>query len=145
MGKWTRRDLVKAGLAASVGVITRNDLLAESRESRSSAAAPAFAQSGAEPIGADQPNTLRDRLLLDHGWRFALGNADNPDKDFGFGKLRREGTFAKAGRVDGPAAPRFDANSCCRQRMRAGVSALSSTESSAMRRCSSTATILPKT
>ncbi|HEX9201149.1 MAG TPA: beta-galactosidase GalA [Acidobacteriaceae bacterium] len=108
MGKWTRRDLVKAGLAASVGVITRNDLLAESRESRSSAAAPAFAQSGAEPIGADQPNTLRDRLLLDHGWRFALGNADNPDKDFGFGKLRREGTFAKAGRVDGPAAPRFD-------------------------------------
>jgi beta-galactosidase len=59
-------------------------------------------------INPDQPNTLRERLLLDYGWRFALGNANDPDKDFGFGKLRREGTFAKAGRVDGPAAPRFD-------------------------------------
>ena len=45
---------------------------------------------------------------MDFGWKFALGNACDPDKDFGFGKLRREGTFAKAGRVDGPAAPQFD-------------------------------------
>ena len=103
MGKWTRRDLVKAGLAASADVMTGGDLLAEPRESRLAGVVPAFAQ-----VGADQPNPLRDRLLLDYGWRFALGNADNPDKDFGFGKLRREGTFAKAGRVDGPAAPRFD-------------------------------------
>jgi hypothetical protein len=33
MGKWTRRDLVKAGLAASAAVMTGNDLLAEPRES----------------------------------------------------------------------------------------------------------------
>jgi beta-galactosidase len=45
---------------------------------------------------------------MDYGWRFALGNANEPDKDFGFGKLRREGTYAKSGRVDGPAAVRFD-------------------------------------
>jgi beta-galactosidase len=57
---------------------------------------------------ADLGEGLRERLLLDYGWRFELGNANDPDKDFGFGKLRREGTFAKAGRVDGPAAPRFD-------------------------------------
>src|ERR1035437_1392716 len=103
MGKWTRREWVKAGLAPSADVMTGGDLLAEPRESRLAGVVPAFAQ-----VGADQPNPLRDRLLLDYGWRFALGNADNPDKDFGFGKLRREGTFAKAGRVDGPAAPRFD-------------------------------------
>jgi len=100
MGKWTRRDLVKAGLAASAGAMTGNNLLAEPRQA---AVAPAFA-----PIAVNQPNMLRERLLLDYGWRFALGNANDPDKDFGFGKLRGTGTFAKAGRVDGPAAPRFD-------------------------------------
>jgi beta-galactosidase len=105
MGKWTRRDLVKAGLAASAGVIAGDDLRAEPRSHRAVAAAAAFAQA---PAAGDRQTPLRERLLLDYGWRFALGNANDPDKDFGFGKLRREGTFAKAGRVDGPAAPRFD-------------------------------------
>jgi beta-galactosidase len=103
MGKWTRRDLVKAGLAASAGVMTGSELLAEPRESRIAAATPAFAQ-----VAATEANSLRERLLLDYGWRFALGNANDPDKDFGFGKLSREGTYAKAGRVTGPAQPRFD-------------------------------------
>jgi beta-galactosidase len=103
MSKWTRRDLVKAGLAASASVMTGSELLAERRESRPAAAPPLFAQ-----ISSDQPNLLRERLLLDFGWRFALGNADDPKKDFGYGTLRREGTFAKAGHVDGPAAPHFD-------------------------------------
>jgi beta-galactosidase len=103
MGKWTRRDLVKVGLAASASVVAGGELVAESPESRLTVETPAFAQ-----VNAGEPNTLRERLLLDYGWRFALGNANDPDKDFGFGKLRREGTFAKAGRVDGPAAPRFD-------------------------------------
>ncbi|HEY4379623.1 MAG TPA: beta-galactosidase GalA [Acidobacteriaceae bacterium] len=103
MGKWTRRDLVKAGLAASASVVTGNELLAEPSGLHSAAAAPIFAQ-----IDPAKSNNLRERLLLDYGWRFALGNANDPEKDFGFGKLRREGTFAKAGRVDGPAAPRFD-------------------------------------
>jgi beta-galactosidase len=100
MAKWTRRDLVKAGLVASAGAMTGGELVADPRLA---ATAPAFAQ-----VDVTKPNTLRERLLLDYGWRFALGNANDPDKDFGFGKLRREGTFAKAGRVDGPAAARFD-------------------------------------
>ena len=105
MGKWTRRDLVKAGLAASASVMAGSELIAEPRLA---AAAPALAQGGAPQPGGTAPNSLRERLSLDFGWRFALGNANDPDKDFGFGKLRREGTFAKAGRADGPAAPRFD-------------------------------------
>jgi beta-galactosidase len=110
MAKWTRRDLVKAGLAASAGVMTGKELLAEERLA---GAAPVFAQTGATlPVtnlpGVTEPNTLRERLLLDFGWRFALGNASDPDKDFGFGKLRGSGTFAKAGQVDGPASPRFN-------------------------------------
>ena len=103
MGKWTRRDLVKVGLAASAGVMTGGELVAESSARPLPAAVPMFAQ-----VNAGGPGNLRERLLLDYGWRFALGNANDPEKDFGFGKLRREGTFAKAGRVDGPAAPRFD-------------------------------------
>lgn len=103
MSKWTRRDLVKAGLAASAGVMAGKDLLAEPRELGIASAVPQSSQ-----LAAASSNNLRERLLFDYGWRFAFGNANDPDKDFGFGKLRREGTFAKAGRVDGPAAPRFD-------------------------------------
>jgi beta-galactosidase len=103
MGKWTRRDLVKAGLAASAGVMTGKDLLAEPRL----AGASAFAQAAGNSV-ADQAGSLRERLLLDNGWRFALGNANDPDKDFGFGKLRGTGTFAKSGDPGGPAGPRFD-------------------------------------
>src|SRR3984957_18228682 len=103
MGKWTRRDLVKVGLAASASVVAGGELVAESPESRLTVETPAFAQTN-----AGEPNSLRERLLLDYGWGVGLGNANDPDKDFVFGKLRREGTFAKAGRVDGPASPRFD-------------------------------------
>ena len=103
MGEWTRRDLVKAGLAASAGALAGKELLAEPGGLGLAAGSPVFAQ-----VSPNQPNPLRERLLLDYGWRFALGNANDPDKDFGFGKLRREGTFAKAGSVDGPAARRFD-------------------------------------
>ncbi len=39
----------------------------------------------------------RQRLLLDFGWRFHLGNADDAAKDFRYGAPMREGTFAKAG------------------------------------------------
>jgi len=104
MGNWTRRDLVKVGLAASAGALTGRELLAEGRGSVAGVPALEAMQAAAAVDGA---NTLRERLLLDYGWRFALGDANDPDKDFGFGKLRREGTFAKAGRVDGPAAPGF--------------------------------------
>src|SRR5580698_6565838 len=103
MGKWTRRDLVKTGLAASAGVMTGGELLAEPRL----AGAAAFAQAAGSPV-PDQAGNLRERLLLDYGWRFALGNANDPDKDFGFGKLRGTGTFAKSGDPGGPAGPRFD-------------------------------------
>jgi beta-galactosidase len=97
--------LVKAGLAASAGVMTGKELLAEAGIA---GAAPIFAQMGANLPGVNEPNTLRERLLLDYGWRFALGNAADPAKDFGYGKLSGEGLFAKAGHANGPASPRFD-------------------------------------
>lgn len=62
----------------------------------------AFAQS-------DNSNTAkpgRERLLMDFGWRFALGHAFDTEKDF------KHGTgyfsyFAKTGYGDGPASRRF--------------------------------------
>jgi beta-galactosidase len=107
MAKWTRRDLVKvAGLAAGATAMPGSELLAE----RGGAAhAPGSASDLEDALqDAGVQNGLRERLLLDYGWKFALGNADDPAKDFGYGTLRREGTFAKAGRVDGPAAMKFD-------------------------------------
>ncbi|HUO56937.1 MAG TPA: glycoside hydrolase family 2 TIM barrel-domain containing protein, partial [bacterium] len=49
----------------------------------------------------------RERLLMDSGWRFALGHATDPDKDYGYGKAYFS-IFAKAARADGPADPAFD-------------------------------------
>lgn len=102
MGKWTRRDLVKVGLAASAGAITSGEGFAQRVEAESE---PMFAtaEMGA---AAEGKNDLRERLLMDFGWKFALGNACDAEKDFGFGK--KEGTFAKSGHVDGPAKVKFD-------------------------------------
>ncbi len=109
MGKWTRRDLVKAGLAASAGALTGTELLAEPENAGiAGAESPLFAQMSPAQMSASAANPLRERLLLDYGWRFALGNANDPEKDFGFGKLRGTGTFAKAGDVGGPTGARFD-------------------------------------
>src|SRR6185437_12914400 len=107
MAKWTRRDVVKASLAGSAAMAS-GDLLAES--TKAAEEFPAFAQAAASSArgAASDTNALRERLLLDYGWRFALGNANDPDKDFGYGKLRGTGVFAKSGDPGGPAGPRFD-------------------------------------
>src|SRR5208337_2374308 len=46
----------------------------------------------------------RERLLLDFGWRFHLGDANDPAKDFGFGSsgtgnFQKTGNFLPAGNV----------------------------------------------
>lgn len=50
---------------------------------------------------------VRERIRLDAGWRFALGHATDPARDFG----HATGFFsylAKTGYGDGPASPAFD-------------------------------------
>ncbi len=49
----------------------------------------------------------REHLLMDFGWRFALGHAFKPEKDFGHG-TGYFSFFTKTGYGDGPAAPNFD-------------------------------------
>ena len=80
----TRRDAMKAG-AASAAVVAAPSAAAEAARRRPAHDRPTKA------IVA----TVRDRLLLDFGWRFHLGHAWDEDKDFGFGPNQK--TFAKAG------------------------------------------------
>ncbi|HEU5358553.1 MAG TPA: glycoside hydrolase family 2 TIM barrel-domain containing protein, partial [Gemmatimonadales bacterium] len=85
----TRRDILQAGAALSAAALTLPVRPADLRE----------------PASAGAPPTARDRLLLDLGWRFHLGNADDPARDFGYGT---GDLFAKAGEFFGPSAADFD-------------------------------------
>ncbi|EJL23595.1 beta-galactosidase/beta-glucuronidase [Caulobacter sp. AP07] len=81
-------------------------------------AAASSASAAAKPAAAATPTppaidlAPRERLSLDFGWRFALGHAQDPARDFGFGANQR--TYAKAGAsaanwwVAGAAQPAFD-------------------------------------
>jgi beta-galactosidase len=54
------------------------------------------------------PQSVREKLLLDSGWRFHLGDASGPEGDFQFGT----GTvFAKAGEAVGAIHPNFNDSS----------------------------------
>lgn len=53
------------------------------------------------------PASPRERLRLDADWRFALGHATDPARDFDFGTAYFT-DLAKAGYGDGPAAAKFD-------------------------------------
>jgi beta-galactosidase len=67
------------------------------------------AQAAAEPPGTSEHAAPgpRETLLLDFGWRFHLGHAQDPARDFGFGLSQK--TYAKSGAgVSDAAAPTFD-------------------------------------
>jgi beta-galactosidase len=103
MPRWTRRDLLKAGLAASAGAVTSTALPLPKTTDVSGEGA-----SFISPTAADQSSSLRERLLLDFGWRFQLGHAADPQNDFGYGARRRESAFAKSGNFLPVAGLRFD-------------------------------------
>jgi beta-galactosidase len=56
-------------------------------------------------ITTEENTPMRERILMDDGWKFALGNAADPDRDFEF---RRGRAFLKAGEVSGALGPQFD-------------------------------------
>ncbi len=85
----TRRDLLKTGVVLPVA------LAAQSTPGQAPPAAGSLAP--------------REHLLLDFGWRFHLGNAGDPAKDFGFGANGE--TFAKTGTLAAPGKPEFDDSS----------------------------------
>jgi beta-galactosidase len=90
----SRRDLLKTSLLAPAAVAAQG-------MGPMGAAIEAISQeTRPQPVNA-VPNpsasgTYRERLLLDFGWRFHLGNSNDPVKDFGFGN-GRTGSFQKTG------------------------------------------------
>lgn len=100
MSNWTRRDLAKASIAASASAMTK--------------AWGMKSPGTTDPIETAKPEThahhlssmngsVREHLLMDRGWRFALGHACDLEKDFDYGKIVELGIFAKSGEVGGPA------------------------------------------
>ncbi|HLV94545.1 MAG TPA: beta-galactosidase GalA [Candidatus Acidoferrales bacterium] len=101
MPKWTRRELLRAGLAASAapGALKAALPLVKEPNPADTKSSSAESSSPVDPTPEDTElsSSLRERLLLDFGWRFHLGNADDPAKDFSFGATEVEATFAKSG------------------------------------------------
>jgi len=91
MRDWTRRDVMKTGLAASLGAWAGSKRIPGGPVAEDAAGPPASA--------ALEAPAARERLLLDFGWRFHLGHARDPLRDFGFGDTRDQqfGMFGKTG------------------------------------------------
>jgi beta-galactosidase len=91
----SRRDLIKTSLLAPAAVAAAQGIgpLTPVIEAASQEPAPAPSAS-ANP--SSTPGAGRERLLLDFGWRFHFGHANDPAEDFGFGS-GRTGNFQKTG------------------------------------------------
>ena len=63
---------------------------------------------GADPRSRNsESNSVREHVLMNTGWRFALGDACDPSCDFGTNTTYFS-YLAKAGYGDGAASPVFD-------------------------------------
>jgi beta-galactosidase len=79
----SRRTLLRTGLAVGVSSLLDSSAMAR-------AEALLGAGGGLETVMAP-----RERLLMDFGWKFMLGNANDPAKDLGFGE--KQDAFSKSG------------------------------------------------
>jgi beta-galactosidase len=103
MTDWTRRDLLKSGgLAISASAASR---LLGNRAGDSELNPVARGPETSRASGSRETRRLRKRLSLDFGWRFHLGHAIDPNKDFGYtGQL----LFSKTGGMFDASKPEFD-------------------------------------
>ncbi len=106
MKSFSRRDLLKTSLMAPAAVAAAQGLgpmgVALQTAGQNSEPLPESALHASSIPGAG-----RERLLLDFGWRFHFGNADDPSKDFDFGS-GRTGNFQKTGNFLPAGALAFD-------------------------------------
>src|SRR3984885_3289772 len=115
MSRWTRRKFLKTGLAATAGAAAAGKaaLPLSGATSLDSATGARSSISAVSELHDSQSSSsysvsLRARQLLDFGWRFHFGHADDPAKDFGFGAQNREATFAKSGAFPPVTRATFD-------------------------------------
>ncbi|XQA75146.1 beta-galactosidase GalA [Xanthomonas sacchari] len=96
----SRRDLLRSLVAGGVQAAVPG--AAAALAPAALAATPAGSTAIA-PLSLDlDDDAPRQRLLCDGGWRFHLGHADDPARDFNFGTFQR--TYAKAGKDTADAA-----------------------------------------
>jgi beta-galactosidase len=117
MKNWTRRDVLKSGMAlptaAALGAPSKampERAVPSPAEGESAVAGGDFepAAHGLEASAAGPSSPVgRDRDLLDFGWRFHFGHASDGAKDFGFGS-GRSGGFQKTGDFLSPSSLAFD-------------------------------------
>jgi beta-galactosidase len=104
----SRRDVLKTGLlvpaAAAVQGIGSLGTTEAAAEVWSPPPATAMRESSSQNAAS---GAGRERLLLDFGWRFHFGDADDASKDFGFGS-GRAGNFQKTGNFLPAGAIAFD-------------------------------------
>src|SRR3984957_4893808 len=96
MSKVSRRDLLKTGLLAPAAVAVANGMGPMAFALQAPENVPELHAAAYLKPESSEPGGRRERLLLDFGWRFHLGNADDPSKDFEFGS-GRTGNFQKTG------------------------------------------------
>src|SRR5215467_1660629 len=90
----SRRDMLKTGLLVPAAAAVHGiGPLGTAIEAAAEPTGRAVRESSSQNAGS---GAGRERLLLDFGWRFHLGNADDPSKGFGFGS-GRTGNFQKTG------------------------------------------------
>ena len=93
MKTFSRRDVLKTSLLAPAAVAANGLPMSNGLEAAAQEAQPQAANAAPK---APLAGAGRERLLLDFGWRFHLGHANDPTKDFSYG-LGRTGTFQKTG------------------------------------------------
>ncbi|HVT98003.1 MAG TPA: glycoside hydrolase family 2 TIM barrel-domain containing protein, partial [Acidobacteriaceae bacterium] len=106
MKPFSRRDLLKSSIVAPAAAVALHQMgpLGMAMEKGAETAPSTPAQNAANtPLTASD----RERLLLDFGWRFHFGNANDPSKDFGLGS-GRGGDFQKTGNFLPASNPAFD-------------------------------------
>ena len=91
----SRRDVLKGSLLVPVAAAAARGMGPLDVAIQSAGEAPASLPAYSTPESA-QSGGGRERLLLDFGWRFHFGHADDPSKDFGFGS-GMTGNFQKTG------------------------------------------------
>jgi beta-galactosidase len=109
MLRWTRRKFLKTGLTATAGAAAAGKAaLPLSGAAKTDAAAEATNAQRVQNTEYTVTILPTSRQLLDFGWRFHFGHADDPAKDFGFGAQNREATFAKSGAFPPVTRANFD-------------------------------------
>ena len=106
MKSFSRRDLLKSSFLAPAAAAAAQGMgtMALAIESVQESSGPLTATA---PRESSSPRAGRERLLLDFGWRFHFGNADDPAKDFDFGS-GRTGNFQKTGNFLPAGSMAFD-------------------------------------